>query len=95
MGKLINPNVTKVLPKAVAKALNNPGAKLAVKSSNIKKVAYDNKLRDLTIVFINGNREYVYHNVPYGVYANLVNAQSKGEYFHSHIRFKYKYEEVK
>lgn len=103
----VNQNVLRVkssLKKAVKK--NNPLKKeiadfdppektFNVKSSNLKKISYDNALRELRITFLKGNRTYLYSDVPSYIYLKLLNASSQGEYFHKFIRFHYDYSEVK
>ncbi len=58
----------------------------AVFSSDIASVGYENGT--LFISFHKGGL-YAYKNVPYSVYAGLMNAPSKGKYFHANIRKQY------
>jgi hypothetical protein len=56
-----------------------------VESSLIQAVGYDPERRLLEIAFTSG-LVYWYANVPLEVYAALLAAESKGEYFQKHIR---------
>jgi hypothetical protein len=49
--------------------------------------------RVLEIQFESG-RVYQYFNVPEDVYEEMLNSDSKGKYFNSHIRGKYEYQEI-
>ena len=49
--------------------------------------------RVLEIQFESG-RVYQYFNVPQKVFDEMLNAESKGKYFNSHIRGKYTYQEI-
>lgn len=98
MGIRINANVTKTVKK-VAKAVKNPnlldGTKtVKVSSTNLKAVNYDEKLKSLEITFMT-NRTYVYAGVPKIVYAKLLTAASKGDFFNRFIKYRYNYSELK
>jgi hypothetical protein len=54
-------------------------------SSNISRVGYDADAKQLTVHFKGGGR-YSYAGVPDEVYKALLAADSKGGYFHTHIR---------
>lgn len=56
-----------------------------VSSSDLRSVGYDSQTSTLEIEFNSGGI-YIYSNVPYNEYQNLMNASSKGRYFHSHIK---------
>ena len=56
-----------------------------VESSNIEAVAYDEDKEELFIQFKNG-AVYKYLDVPYNIYNDLLNADSKGQYFYHYIR---------
>lgn len=56
-----------------------------VESSVMKTVRYDAARRELEVTFTTG-RVYVYGDVPAEVYAALLAAPSKGEYFNAAIR---------
>jgi hypothetical protein len=60
---------------------------IAVNSSAIRAVGYDGCT--LTVEFHSG-RIYDHVGVPYSVYAGLMNASSKGWYYNTHIRGRYK-----
>ena len=59
-----------------------------VSSSNIRSVGYEPETRILEVEF-HGGRSYQYSGVPEGVYRGLMLADSKGSYFHKHIRERY------
>jgi KTSC domain-containing protein len=61
-----------------------------VESSLIQAVGYDAGRRLLEIAFTSG-RAYWYADVPPDIYAGLMAAESKGEYFLAHIRDVYEY----
>lgn len=60
----------------------------AVKSSTIKSVDYRAGTRTLEIAFHSGGT-YTYANVPPRVVHGLTQAESKGKYFHAHIKGTY------
>ena len=62
-------------------------------SSCIKDVKYTGHNRKLTITFNNGSK-YDYFSVPLEVYQGFGPAPSKGEYFHSLVRGKFKYKKM-
>ncbi len=66
---------------------------LEVQSSNLKTVAYNVNEKSLEVEFRNG-RKYLYKNVPPEIFDGLVGADSIGSFFHKHIRFSFKYEEI-
>lgn len=57
----------------------------SVVSSNLNAVGYDGQNSILRIAFNNGG-VYEYDGVPEVVYHGLMNASSKGCYFHVHIK---------
>jgi len=59
--------------------------RVPVQSSNLASVGYDISTSVLEIEFRNGN-VYQYYGVPAQVYEELMNAGSKGSYFHRNIR---------
>lgn len=59
-----------------------------VSSSNIRSVGYDSESRILEIEFHSGGI-YHYANVPEAIYRGLMQASSKGSYFHRNIRDRY------
>lgn len=62
-----------------------------VSSSNLASVGWENGV--LEVEFHDGG-VYQYSNVPEHVYKGLMNAHSKGGYFHDYIRDVYLYMEV-
>ncbi len=56
-----------------------------VSSSNLDKLKYNPKEKTLEVVFKNGGK-YRYPNVSKHVYDKLLNAESKGKYFHRAIK---------
>ncbi len=66
---------------------------IEVQSSNLRTVAYNQNDQSLEVVFRNG-RKYRYQNVPAEIFEGLCGADSLGSFFHKHIRFSFKYEEI-
>lgn len=62
----------------------------AVQSSNLKSVGYNKNKKVLEIEFLSGG-VYQYFEVPKDVHTDLLNAESKGKYFHAFIKNKYQY----
>ena len=67
--------------------------RIPVRSSNIVSVGYDIDSSVLEVEF--GNGIYQYDDVPEDIYDGLMNASSKGNYFHQHIKNEYHYREVR
>lgn len=65
---------------------------IPVNSSNISSVGYENGT--LYIAFHSGGL-YAYSNVPEIVFNELLNAPSKGEYFHAYIKKHYAYTKIR
>ncbi len=65
-----------------------------VQSSNLKSVGYDRETNVLEIEFHSGG-VYQYLNVPESVFKALLNAASKGTYFHANIKERYKYKRIR
>jgi uncharacterized protein YuzE len=65
-----------------------------VDSSVMTRVEYDDSTHELDIKFSSG-KTYRYFEVPAEVYASLLDAESKGEFFNEHIKDVYQYAEVK
>jgi hypothetical protein len=64
-----------------------------VESSHLYSVGYENGV--LEIKFQDGG-VYRYYNVPYHVYEELMDADSKGNFFHYNIRTQnYQYEKIR
>ncbi len=64
---------------------------IAVDSSNLSSVGYENGT--LYISFHSGGL-YAYSGVPEYVYFELLNAPSKGKYFHANIKNSYPYDKI-
>jgi hypothetical protein len=58
-------------------------------SSAIYRAAYDPATRVLKIWFTSGDGPYNYYGVPQVVYDGLIQASSKGTYFHQRIKEQY------
>jgi hypothetical protein len=69
------------------------GRMLPVESSTMTGVEYDDETRELDILFSSG-KTYRYFDVPAEVYAMLLDAESKGQYFNEEIKGAYRYAEV-
>ena len=65
-----------------------------VHSSNIRSVGYEPESRLLAVEF-NGGRTYEYYGVPGTVHRGLMQAASKGSYFHQVIKDQYMFERVR
>ena len=65
----------------------------AVQSSNLSDVVYDESTQVLTVTFTNGS-VYTYDDVPEDVHQELMEASSKGSYFHENIRMDYNYTQI-
>lgn len=64
---------------------------IPVSSSNIASVGYEpNNL----YVRFNSGWTYVYYNVPYSEYRNLLSASFHGRYFAAHIKNSYSYRRI-
>lgn len=69
------------------------GRFLPVASSVIKAVEYDEDVAELDITFT-GGKTYRYRNVPVEIYAELVEAKSKGQFFNDNIKGIFPFAEV-
>ena len=65
----------------------------SVSSSNIVAIGYDIETQTLEIEF-HGGRAYQYYGVPEAMYREIMQAPSKGKFFHSYIRNGYPYSRV-
>ena len=65
-----------------------------VGSSNLASVGYSQSSRTLEVEF-HGGRVYLYFEVPANVYEDLMRASSKGSYHAEHIKYAFRYHEVK
>jgi hypothetical protein len=59
--------------------------RIPVESSNLASVGYDPESAVLEVEFKSGGI-YEYSGVPQSVYDGLINAESKGKYFHQYIK---------
>jgi len=66
---------------------------IPLNSSDLRGAEYDAASATLTIVFHDGS-VYEYFAVPYAEYVGLLNASSHGQYFHAHIKDRYRYRRV-
>lgn len=66
---------------------------IPVESSNLNSVGYDPDRAVLVIEFHHGG-VYEYYDVPESEYTGLLEAESKGKYFHAHIKDVYDYEKI-
>lgn len=64
-----------------------------VASSAIATIAYDAVAEELHVTFHETGR-YVYSRVPRGVYDAFMRAESKGAFFHEHIRDRYRHRHI-
>jgi hypothetical protein len=62
-------------------------------SSTIKSVEYDDDARELDIAFTSG-KTYRYFNVPLEIYAEFLDAGSKGKFFNDNIKGAFAFAEV-
>ena len=67
--------------------------RVAVDSSNISEIGYDEDSQTLEVLFRN-DRIYQYFSVPSQVAAGLMNAASHGQYVNQHIKGVYRYARV-
>jgi len=66
----------------------------SVQSSSLSSAGYDKNANILEIEF-RSDGIYQYFNVPEDVYSGLLNAPSKGTYFHENIRGHYGYKRIR
>jgi hypothetical protein len=59
-------------------------------SSVIRHFRYEPEHRRLELLFVSGRR-YRYHDVPEETYLSMKRAFSKGEFFNSHIRDRFRH----
>ena len=69
------------------------GPFLPIKSSVITAVEYDEEMQELDIAFTSG-KIYRYFDVPLAIYAEFLDAASKGEFFNSYIKDAFRFAEV-
>jgi len=68
--------------------------RIAVNSSNLASVGYEEESKTLEIEFNSGSI-YQYFNVPFQEYQNLMQADSHGKYFDRNIKHNYSYRKVR
>lgn len=68
--------------------------RIAVSSSNVASVGYDQYSNTLEIEFHSGG-VYQYSGVPQNIYTNLVNASSVGSYLAHHVKGVYSYRRIR
>jgi hypothetical protein len=66
---------------------------VAMPSTAIAHIAYDDTNRRLTVTFVTG-RVYEYFDVPAGIAASFNRAASRGGFFNRHIRDHYDFHEI-
>jgi hypothetical protein len=66
---------------------------IAVQSSNLAAVDYDEWTSTLVIAFHSGS-VYEFYRVPRSEFVGLLNASSNGKYFHANIKGRYSYRRV-
>ena len=67
--------------------------KVPVTSASLAAFGFDSATETLEVEFQN-ERVYRYYGVPWSVFADLQQADSKGRFFNSHIRNRYPYVRV-
>ncbi len=72
-------------------AFAEPIRRIEVESSNLKSVGFDPKAKMLEIEFLNSG-VYRYFDVPESVHTALMKAESKGKFFQTNIRNKFRFE---
>jgi hypothetical protein len=65
----------------------------AVASRAIRAIDYDPPSRTLLVIFIDGGG-YAYADVPPELYADFLEAESKGRFFAERVRGRFPYQEV-
>jgi len=74
--------------------LNDNGIEMvAVSSSNVEAIGYDEANQILCVRFLNST-VYIYKGVPIGEFDGLKNAPSVGSYLHRNIKNLYPYERI-
>jgi hypothetical protein len=66
---------------------------VAVNSSHIADVAYNEADQTLIVTWKNGRR-YEYTNVPKNLYEEFLSAPSQGKFFNENIRNNYEFQEI-
>lgn len=76
-----------------ASAFADPISRVPVESSNLRSVGFDAKKLVLEVQFHHGG-VYRYFDVPAATHEALMKSESKGKYFQSSIRNKFRFERV-
>lgn len=63
---------------------------VAVKSGQIKSIAYNEKTKDMEVMFASGGT-YTYHGVSRADHMKLMAAESVGSHLHAHIKGAHKF----
>ncbi len=69
--------------------LKSPWEDVYPDSTAIHKMSYNKASEELRILFISGNTECEYYDVPELVWFAFKDASSKGKFYHQHIKGKY------
>jgi hypothetical protein len=64
-----------------------------VESSNLSKVGFDGKEKELHVVFTNGSH-YKYTGVPRKVFTEMMKAESHGKFLNASVKGVYPYERI-
>jgi hypothetical protein len=94
--RLDNEKVDAALRRAAYKAIHGMREERSGRflvSSTIKSVEYDDDARELDITFTSG-KTYRYFNVPLEIYAEFLEAGSKGKFFNDNIKGAFAFVEV-
>lgn len=65
----------------------------SVASTALQSVGYDERTETLEVQFVNGS-VYQYDGVPLHVHEQLMQASSKGQFFHAYIQLSYPFSRV-
>ena len=64
---------------------------IPVSGSTISRIGYDRKEKTLAVEFKPKGTLYLYEDVPFEVYVNMLKAESASKFLKSNIEGKYKY----
>lgn len=64
-------------------------------STDIASIGYDPDTHMLEVEFKRGSKVYQYADVPVEIWQSFIGAVSVGKFFHTNIKGKYSYREVK
>jgi len=67
--------------------------RIAVRSSNLKSIGY-NEVEQILEIEFNSGGIYQYFNVPVEKYQRLMSVSSHGKYFHAHIEKVYRTKQI-